>query len=232
MRRMLAAGLCAAVLAGAGAAAAPDTAATAWWAHVRFLADDSMEGRNTGSPAHLRAAEYVAAQFEKAGLEPAGVNGYIQPVTFKTRRIVEAQSSLALVRNGRVEPIALGEDANLNVRIDPAPSTDAPLVFVGYGLRVPEASFRRPRRPRSRGQGRRLSRRRPLVHSRRASRALPVGRRTLGRAEAGRRHRHDQPREPEEPWTCHGRAPRSRDCSRRWPWPMPRSTRPPGSGCR
>ncbi len=100
-----------------------------------------MEGRDTGSPAHRRAAEYVAGVFQKAGLEPAGVNGYIQPVRFRTRRIVEAQSSLALVRKGVVEPATLGEDANINVRIDAAPSVEAPLVFVGYGLRVPERHF-------------------------------------------------------------------------------------------
>src|SRR5437868_7943171 len=78
---------------------APGPAAR-WWAHVEALANDSMEGRNTGSPAHKRAAEYVAAAFKKAGLEPAGIGGYIQPVAFKTRRIVEAQSSLVLLRNG------------------------------------------------------------------------------------------------------------------------------------
>ena len=33
-----------------------------WWSHVEALAGDGMEGRNTGSPAHKRAAEYVAAQ--------------------------------------------------------------------------------------------------------------------------------------------------------------------------
>src|SRR5439155_19950603 len=56
----------------------------------------------------------------------------------KTRRILEAQSSLALVRDGKTEPLTLGEDANLSVRSEPAPSLDAPLVFVGYGLNVPE----------------------------------------------------------------------------------------------
>src|SRR5438876_5641955 len=115
--------------------------ANRWWSHVKVLADDAMEGRNTGSAAHKRAAEYVAAQFEKAGLEPAGTNGFIQPVKFKTRRILENQSSLSLVRGGKTEPLALGEDANLSVRIDPAPSVDAPLVFVGYGLNVPEMKF-------------------------------------------------------------------------------------------
>jgi Zn-dependent M28 family amino/carboxypeptidase len=117
----------------------PSTAPAArWWSHVEALANDSMEGRNTGSPAHKRAAEYVAAQFQKAGLEPAGVGGYLQPVPFKTRRIVEEQSSLALVRNGKTEPLTLGEDANISVRVDPAASVDAPLVFVGYGLNLPE----------------------------------------------------------------------------------------------
>ena len=109
-----------------------------WWSHVEALANDGMEGRNTGSPAHKRAADYVAAQFEKAGLEPAGVGGYIQPVAFKTRRLVEAQSSLALVRDGKTEPLTLGEDANISVRVDPAPALEAPLVFIGYGLNIPE----------------------------------------------------------------------------------------------
>jgi hypothetical protein len=126
-----------AMMVGAVGVRGDDTAAR-WWTHVEALANDAMEGRNTGSPAHKRAAEYVAAQFKKSGLEPAGVGGYIQPVAFKTRRIVEAQSSLALVRNGKAEPLTLGQDANINVRVDPAPSVDAPLVFAGYGLNIPE----------------------------------------------------------------------------------------------
>jgi len=126
-----------AAAATTGGVRADDTAAR-WWAHVQALANDGMEGRNTGSAAHKRAAEYVAAEFKKAGLEPAGVGGYIQPVQFVTRTIVEPQSSLALVRNGKTEPLTLGDDANIGLRIDPAPSVDAPLVFAGYGLRIPE----------------------------------------------------------------------------------------------
>lgn len=112
--------------------------ASKWWAHVEALANDGMEGRNTGSPAHKRAADYVAAQFKAAGLEPAGSSGYIQPVAFKTRRIVETQSSLTLVRDGKEESLVLGEDANISMRADPAASIEAPLVFVGYGLNIPE----------------------------------------------------------------------------------------------
>lgn len=112
-----------------------------WWSHVEALANDGMEGRNTGSAGHKRAADYVAAQFQKAGLEPAGTDGYIQPIAFKTRRIIESGSSLALVRNGHAETLALGDDANISMRVDPAPALEAPLVFVGYGLRIPEQNI-------------------------------------------------------------------------------------------
>jgi Zn-dependent M28 family amino/carboxypeptidase len=134
MRRLLPIALT--LLAALGSQA--QQAKTQWWTHVEALANDGMEGRNTGSPGHKRAAEYVASQFRKAGLEPAGVDGYIQAVDFKTRRIVESASSLMLIREGRPEPLVLGTDANISVRIDPAPRIDAPLVFVGYGLNIPE----------------------------------------------------------------------------------------------
>jgi len=109
-----------------------------WWSHVKVLANDGMEGRDTGSAAHKRAAEDVAEQFRAAGLEPAGVGGFIQPVEFKTRRIIESDSSLALVKNGKVESLTLGDDANISVRVEPARSLEAPLVFAGYGLNIPE----------------------------------------------------------------------------------------------
>ena len=109
-----------------------------WLAHVRYLSDDGLEGRNTGSPGHRVAAEYVARHFQEAGLAPAGTLGFFQPVAFRTRRIVEKRSSLALVRAGKSEPLELGEDATISMRVPPAPSLEAGLVFVGYGLTVPE----------------------------------------------------------------------------------------------
>ncbi|HEV8131381.1 MAG TPA: M28 family metallopeptidase [Acidobacteriota bacterium] len=112
-----------------------------WWAHVRFLADDKMEGRNTGSEAYRKAAAYVEREFERAGLKPAGASGYYQPVKFHSRRIIEEQSSLALVRKGTPEPLVLGKDATLSMRIEPAPELEAPLIFAGYGLTVPEMKY-------------------------------------------------------------------------------------------
>jgi hypothetical protein len=132
-RRFLA--IAAAIVALTAAAAADGDS---WWTHVAFLADDALQGRETGSPGHARAAEYVAAEFAKAGLEPAGTRGFVQPVAFKTRTIDEAHSSLALVRDGRTTPLTLGEHAYFRVGVDPAPSVDAPLVFAGHGLNIPE----------------------------------------------------------------------------------------------
>ena len=37
-----------------------------WWKHIEYLADDKLEGRNTGSPGHRKAAEYIAGEFERA----------------------------------------------------------------------------------------------------------------------------------------------------------------------
>jgi Zn-dependent M28 family amino/carboxypeptidase len=128
------------LLASATLLAADDPAAK-WWAHVSFLSGDAMKGRDTGSPEHRKAAEYVAAELKRAGLKPGGTKGYLQPVPFRSRRIVEAQSSLALVRQGgAVEPVALGDEATFSMRIEPAPSVEAPIVFAGYALQVPEAS--------------------------------------------------------------------------------------------
>jgi Zn-dependent M28 family amino/carboxypeptidase len=112
-----------------------------WWDYVKVLADDNMEGRETGSAGLRRAEAYIVDQLKVAGLQPAGTDGFYQQVKFESRQIVEKDSSLALVRNGKVEPLILGEDAYFNTRVDLAPELQAPLVFVGYGLSIPEKNY-------------------------------------------------------------------------------------------
>jgi Zn-dependent M28 family amino/carboxypeptidase len=112
-----------------------------WWAHVRYLASDALQGRDTGSAGHRVAAEYVAGQFRAIGLRPAGTKGYFQPVLFKQRRIDESRSRLAIVRAGNAfETLTLGDDATIGLRNE-TPSKqpiEAPIVFAGYGLQIPE----------------------------------------------------------------------------------------------
>jgi hypothetical protein len=84
----------------------------------------------------------VAGEFERAGLNPAGTSGYFQPVKFQSREIVEEKSSLALIQPmDQIVPVALGEDAMISMRIDPAAEIKAPVVFAGYGLTVPEMQY-------------------------------------------------------------------------------------------
>jgi len=112
---------------------------TRWWAHVRLLADDNLEGRQTGTEGYRQAAAYVAEQFERAGLKPAGTKGFMQPVQFTRRRIVEEKSHVALVRGGKEDVLRFGEDVTINLRAELTPSAEAPLVFAGYGLSAPDA---------------------------------------------------------------------------------------------
>jgi hypothetical protein len=72
-----------------------------------------MEGRAPGSAGLQRAETYVIDRLQKTGLAPAGVHGYLQPVKLLRRRVVERDSSVALLRNGAVDPLVPGEDVFL-----------------------------------------------------------------------------------------------------------------------
>lgn len=113
-----------------------------WWAQVKVLADDKMEGRETGSAGLQRAEAYVVDQLKSLGLRPAGSNGFYQPVKFVSRQIDESKSSAALVNEGEVHPLVLGEEANFNTRAENDPEgVKSPLVFLGYGLKIPEKNY-------------------------------------------------------------------------------------------
>src|SRR4051794_8716889 len=103
-------------LAAATASGAEKPDGARWWGQVKVLADDAMEGRDTGSEGHRKAAAYVAAEFAKAGLKPAGTDGYLQPVKLKSKRIDEPNSRLTLVgKDGKEVPVALGTDAVISL---------------------------------------------------------------------------------------------------------------------
>lgn len=113
----------------------------AWWAHVQFLADDKLEGRNVGTPGYEKAVEYVESQFKALGLKPAGTDGFRQPVKYDSRKLAADQSQLVLVRDGKEEALTIGQDGNLNARGELNGSKDAPMVFIGYGLSIPDAGW-------------------------------------------------------------------------------------------
>jgi Zn-dependent M28 family amino/carboxypeptidase len=114
---------------------------SSWWNYVKVLAADGMEGRETGSAALKSAEAYLVEQLQADGLQPAGADGFYQSIQFESRQIVESGSSLALVKGRQVEPLSFSEDAFFSTRVDLAPSVEAPLVFAGYGLSIPEKNY-------------------------------------------------------------------------------------------
>jgi hypothetical protein len=132
--------LAAAPVLGDAAAPALSPAATQWWADIRALANDGMEGRLTGSPGYMRAAQYVISRFKAEGLQPAGTEGYLQTIKFERQLIDQNASTLDLVASdGSVTPLNVGRDSRIGAGGAPAPAAvDVPLVFLGYGLHLPQ----------------------------------------------------------------------------------------------
>jgi len=120
---------------------AESAAAARWWSHIEFLADDKLQGRDTGSEGHKQAARYVAQEFERAGLRPGGMDGYFQPVGFRSITLDEPASSISLQFPDRTEKLTLGQDAYFGLRGNIVPEIDAEMVFVGYGFAVPEHQY-------------------------------------------------------------------------------------------
>ncbi len=112
-----------------------------WWSDVKYLASDDMKGRETGSAEYQDAAGYVADKFYAEGLKDAGTVGYFQSVQFESRQIDEGHSSVELIRDSTPTQFTLGNQVILRAGGDPAPELNAGMVFVGYGMKVPEANY-------------------------------------------------------------------------------------------
>jgi Zn-dependent M28 family amino/carboxypeptidase len=118
-------------------------------AHVRFLADDLLEGRGPGLRGSELAAKYIATQFALYGLKPGGDNGtYMQQVNFVGMKAIPEKTTMSLVpkRPEGQMSIALysidlkyGDDFTVSNRtLTPVVNIDAPIVFVGFGITAPE----------------------------------------------------------------------------------------------
>ena len=126
--------------------AAADTAAVlpadqgAMRAHVMFLASDALRGREAGTPDYDVAAHYVAAQFQAAGLRPAGDAGsYLQHVPLTIYKAASEGTMRWTDAAGRTRPLEFGTD------YIPSPnparaetSVTAPVVFAGRGIVAPQ----------------------------------------------------------------------------------------------
>ena len=130
-------GLIVALVATVAAAPADtDFSAERFKAHVTFLADDLLEGREAGTRGHEIAAKYIAAQFELFGLKPGGDDGtYFKNVDLLESALTATAPTLSVTTPAGPKAFKQGITAMIggplgggSVRVS------GPLVFVGYGM--------------------------------------------------------------------------------------------------
>ena len=120
----------------AAAPADTDFSAERFKAHVTFLADDLLEGREAGTRGHEIAAKYIAAQFESFGLKPGGDDGtYFKKVDLLESALSAPAPTLSITTPAGAKPFKQGVTAMIGGPIGGGSvRVRAPLVFVGYGM--------------------------------------------------------------------------------------------------
>ena len=138
---------CAALLAAstvsaaslAAAPAVPKADKEAMRAHIAFLADDLLEGRETGSRGYDIAANYVASQMRQYGVLPKGDHGgYLQKVPLRMARLAPGSAVLELHgKNGKESLAYLDQFVATASTLEAVSEVSAPLVFIGHGIEAP-----------------------------------------------------------------------------------------------
>ena len=111
--------------------------------HIQTLSSDAFEGRGIATPAEQKVIDYVSQQFQAAGLEPGGDDGgWTQAVALN--RFTASGIEARLTVGDWTQPLGQGEQIVVSSRRpgeNRVSLTDAPLVFVGYGIRAPERNW-------------------------------------------------------------------------------------------
>lgn len=104
--------------------------------HLRFLSDDLLEGRDTGSRGHEIASLYIAEQFRALGLKGAAADGgYYQQVPLRKALPVPGSAKLSFQFDDQVQELSYPQQFFTGPSLQqPSVSLNAPMVFVGYGL--------------------------------------------------------------------------------------------------
>ena len=115
---------------------------------VKTLSSDAFEGRGPATAGERKTIAYVVAQMQAAGLQPGGdledgKRGWTQAVPL-LRAEISGEPALSVDTGGKSVPLAQGEQVAIRAAMDGSKSveiTDAPIVFVGYGVTAPERDW-------------------------------------------------------------------------------------------
>ncbi len=108
-------------------------------AHMDFLASDLLRGRDTGSPGHEVAAQYIATEFAKMGIVPAGDDGtYLQRIEFKSTLLDLTSPEFSYTDGDDVTQLEFLTEFTVGANINRTSSAvTGELVFAGFGIDAP-----------------------------------------------------------------------------------------------
>ena len=148
MKRLVISALALAVTMAAAAADTPTFNPAHLSADVKTLSSDAFEGRGPATAGETKTLDFLIAQYKAAGLQPGGdlkdgKRGWTQAVPL-LRSEIEGTPMVTVTVNGKAENLKQGEQIAVRAALNGAQSVniqDAPLVFVGYGVKAPERNW-------------------------------------------------------------------------------------------
>ncbi|GAA0889653.1 M28 family metallopeptidase [Rhodanobacter soli] len=148
MKRLLLSAMIMAACSVVQAADTPTFSPQRLSAEVKTLSSDAFEGRGPATPAETKTIDYVVAQMKAAGLQPGGdlkdgKRSWTQAVPLRRSQIV-GTPTLKLSLGDKHEALTQGEQIAVRAPMDGSTMVavaNAPLVFVGYGVKAPERNW-------------------------------------------------------------------------------------------
>ena len=107
---------------------------------VRLLASPEMKGRGTGSPELEKAAETIASEFKRLGLQPLRDGSFLQRYDVTTDAKLGPKNSFTVHRGSAQTALAIETDFT-PMNFSAAGTVSGPLVFAGYGITAPEYGY-------------------------------------------------------------------------------------------
>jgi Zn-dependent M28 family amino/carboxypeptidase len=110
---------------------------------AKTLASDAFQGRAPGTPGEAATVAYLVDQFRALGLQPAGESGeWLQKVPL-VHSVAGAPTLLEVKFGQSALPLLVGQDINPQTArsVSRVAITDAPMIFVGYGVTAPERGW-------------------------------------------------------------------------------------------
>jgi aminopeptidase YwaD len=106
---------------------------------IQYLASKELAGRMAGSKGYSKAAAFIAGEFNKLNLKPAGDDKYFQKLKVEYNEIL-APEHFSVIMNGKTVQYKLGSDYVYR-GFTGAGKLTAPVVFCGYGIDQPELGY-------------------------------------------------------------------------------------------